>query len=351
MSDVAKKKVDTELQISDNVPEWFKCLCGIPNPSLNKIKKIMGFPCSYDNGVWRLLDNYSTEQEQTKESFGYKWSKKDTFESEAMLSRMKQWLIERYGDISQLLNQFKNKPILLDAGCGAGMSTIELWKEHADKIRYLGVDVSSAIDICKERVLKHNFSDSAFIQGNITQLPLPPMSVDIIFSEGVMHHTDDTHSTFKALSEYLKPNGFFMFYIYHKKGPIREFVDDYIREKMQAMTPSEAWNAMRPLSKLGKLLGELDINIHIPEKIDLLDIPAGEINLQRFFYWHIFKSYYHPDLDLEEMNHINYDWYAPSNAHRHTFEEVEGWCDQASLEIIRHVVEPAGITVIAQRKQ
>src|SRR4029077_7824452 len=103
-----------------------------------------------------------------------------------------------------------------------------------------------------------------------------------------------------------------------KKGPIREYTDDLIREKRQAMTPEQSWDALMPLSKLGRMLGELHIEIEIPEAGELIDIPSGRINLQRFFYWHVLKAYYRPELSLEEMNHLNFDWYAPKNARRHT---------------------------------
>ncbi|WP_233579596.1 class I SAM-dependent methyltransferase [Legionella septentrionalis] len=335
--------------VADDVPQWFLNLLGVSEPLL-ACREINGSPCVFSDGILRIHDNCSVEQEQTKESFGFKWSKKETFESDTMLARMRAWLISRYGDVHEILSCFPDRPVLLDAGCGAGMSAIELWGEHFNHVNYLGIDVSTAVDVCRERMLARQFANAAFMQADITKLPLSARSVDIIFSEGVMHHTDDTRKTFVSLASLLKPNGFFMFYIYNKKGPIREFVDDYIRAKLQQMPPEEAWEAVKPLTKLGKILGELDITIRVPEGIELLDIPAGEINLQRLFYWHIFKAYYHPSLSLEEMNHINYDWYAPSNAHRHTFAEVQEWCQDMSMEVVRHVIEPAGITVVARKK-
>jgi hypothetical protein len=114
------------------------------------------------------------------------------------------------------------------------------------------------------------------------------------------------------------------------------------------MSPEEAWRAIMPLTRLGKTLGELDIDIDVPEAIDLLDIPAGRINLQRFFYWHICKLCYRPEMSLEEMNYINFDWYSPKNAHRHTPEEVRRWCNECGLKILHERVEEAGITIVAQ---
>ena len=88
----------------------------------------------------------------------------------------------------------------------------------------------------------------------------------------------------------------------------------------------------------------------VPRDIDLLEIPAGPIDVQRLFYWHVFKAYYDPRLTFDELNHTNYDWYAPQNAQRQTPEQVREWCAAAGLEIERERVEQAGITVIARKR-
>ena len=80
---------------------------------------------------------------------------------------------------------------------------------------------------------------------------------------------------------------------------------------------------MRNLTELGKALGELDIEIEIPNDINVLEIPKGTINLQRLFYRHVCKTFYRPEMTKDEMTHINYDWFAPRNAHRQSVEEVE----------------------------
>jgi arsenite methyltransferase len=89
--------------------------------------------------------------------------------------------------------------------------------------------------------------------------------------------------------------------------------------------------------------------VNVPEDVDLLEIPAGPIDLHRLVYWHVFKAYYDPDLTLDEMNHINYDWYEPRNAHRQSPQELREWCEAGGLEIERERVEEAGITIVARR--
>lgn len=263
---------------------------------------------------------------------------------------MQDWLNERYGQVSEegWFNGV-SRPIVLDAGCGAALSALEYFGGVFHCIQYLGVDISAAVEVARQRIAERGFS-GGFMQADIGNLPLPPRSVDIIFSEGALHHTDSTERSFFALAELLKPGGLFMFYVYRKKGPIREFTDDLIREKLAEMPPADAWHAMEPLTRLGVELGRLNVEIELSQPIELLGIPAGKINLQRLFYWHVAKAFYRPDMSFEETNHINFDWYAPRNAHRHTEDQVRTWCDQANLQIERERVEAAGITVVARRR-
>jgi arsenite methyltransferase len=79
------------------------------------------------------------------------------------------------------------------------------------------------------------------------------------------------------------------------------------------------------------------------------DVPAGKIDLQRLFYWHIAKAYYRREMIFDEMNHINYDWYAPANAARQTPEEVRSCCTEFRLEVEREEVQDAVVTIVARR--
>ena len=55
------------------------------------------------------------------------------------------------------------------------------------------------------------------------------------------------------------------------------------------------------------------------------------------------------ELTFEEMNHINFDWYMPSNASRHSIQEILKWCEESNLIVEKQVVENAGITIIAKK--
>jgi SAM-dependent methyltransferase len=341
----------TELRATPEaaVPAWFAALLGASPPAEGDSVEAHGRRLTMVSGILRAAEFVSAAQSQTRDTFGFKWAKRSTFEGEPT-AFLRRWLMEKYGDVASApwLFETSNNPILLDAGCGAAVSGLGLFEPVLDRVRYLGVDVSTAVDVAKARFAERGLS-AGFLQADLAQLPLAENSVDVVFSEGVLHHTDSTRSALAAIVRHLKPDGRILFYVYVKKGPIREFTDDFVREKLQGMSPEQGWAAVMPLTKLGKALGDLDIEIEVPEAIELLEIPAGRINLQRLFYWHVFKAFHRPEMTLEEMNHINFDWYAPKNAHRQTPAEVRSWCADLSLAIEHECIEEAGIAIIARK--
>lgn len=259
--------------------------------------------------------------------------------------------MERYcgGDPSQLDAWLAGgRKLIVDAGCGSGFSGILMFADHLRVHDYLGIDISSAVEVAKERFAERGYPGE-FLRESLLDAPLPDASVDMIFSEGVLHHTDSTEKAMKHLARKLKKGGRFLFYVYAKKAVVREFTDDHVRAAISSLTDEQAWSALEPLTRLGIALGELNIELDVPADIPFLGIKAGRIDLQRFFYWNICKLYYRPDWTLEEMNHVNFDWFRPLNCHRHTPEEITAWCRDSGLDIERMNVQEAGITVVARK--
>lgn len=302
------------------------------------------------NGILRHDTRPSEAQAQTRGMFEYIWSGEERFRSDASRRLLSDWYRTNYGEVAEApwWTDHGPEPLVVEAGCGAGLSGVGILGDRIRRVRYLGVDISPAVEAAAALFAEKGLP-GAFLQADLTDLPLPDASVDVIVSQGVLHHTDSTRGAIRALVRKLKPGGRFLFYVYRRKGPIREFTDDHIRDRLQDMPPAQAWEAMMPLTRLGKLLGDLAVEVDIPEPIDLLGIPAGRIDLQRLFYWHVFKAFHHPELSLDELNHINLDWYGPRNAHRQSTEDVRAWCAEEGLAIEREHVQDAGISVIARR--
>jgi SAM-dependent methyltransferase len=301
--------------------------------------------------VDKLQRKYSSKQKQTEKTFEFKWSKRDTYDSEAVKRNHQKWLFERYceNDPEKLAAWLAGgRKIILDAGCGSGFSALPFFRHHLKNHDYLGADISSAVEIAKQRFAEEGYAGD-FLQTSLLNIPVPDASVDLIFSEGVLHHTDSTERSLKCLAAKLKPAGRFLFYVYAKKAVIREFSDDHIRNALASASDAEAWEALKPLTELRMALGKLDVDIDIPMDIPFLGIKKGRQNLQRFFYWNICKLFYKSDYSLEEMNHINFDWFRPMNCHRHTKEEVINYCENAELAIEHINIQNSGITIVARK--
>jgi SAM-dependent methyltransferase len=188
------------------------------------------------------------------------------------------------------------------------------------------------------------------VQGDVLQLPFKNGSFDLIFSDGVLHHTPSTEQALKALAPLLAAGGEIMFYVYRKKGPIREFSDDYIRNLVAGLPPEQGWAMLEPLTHLGKALAGLHVEVDVPEDIPYLGITAGRYDVQRLIYWHFIKLFWNDAYTFAENQHVNFDWYHPRYAHRQSEEEVRRWCEEANLRITHCHVEESGITVRAIRE-
>jgi SAM-dependent methyltransferase len=304
------------------------------------------------DAIPRFVRTEDEGQRQTQSSFGYKWTKRDSFGSPGMREELHAWLIERYGFGSrdEMSAYFGSRRRTLDAGCGAGLAASAYLSDDwsRDGAEWVGVDISQAIDVAHE--LLGRFPRTHFVQGDVMQLPFRSESFDLIISEGVLHHTPSTERAFKALVGLLAPGGEIMFYVYRRKAPIREFTDDYIRQQLAFLTPDEAWDALRPLTRLGQALAELEAEVVVPEDVPLLGITAGRYDVQRLIYWHVAKLFWNSKMTFEENNHLNFDWYAPTYAWRHDEHEIRGWCADEGLAITRFDVHDAGFTVRAVKR-
>lgn len=305
------------------------------------------------NGIPRFVCTTDVGQLQTQESFAFKWRQRATYESDAMQAIARDFLVDRYGFASadDMDAYFASRARVLDAGCGSGFSAA-LWlgdRWRSGRAEWYGADISPAVDVAQERI--GHFPRMHFLQADVSALPFGESTFDTIFSEGVLHHTPSTERSLKALARLLEPAGELLFYVYRQKAPLREFADDHVRHALSGLSPEAAWDALRPLTALARALDELNAKVDVPADIPYLGIRAGRHDVQRLIYWHFLKLFWNPALDFEANNHVNFDWYHPVYAHRHTEEEIRRWCAEAGLAIVRFDDRhESGFTVRAVRQ-
>ncbi len=335
-----------------------ECSCGQWFPIMNFVPRLLlgeyrsdysGFLKKYD---LRHLENRTQDpcpedlsRTQVQKSFASKWTSQPLWGTAGETRRfMTEWTMKKYGwvDRENFKRSLENRKCILDAGTGLGRVAIDFCEANRTG-EVFGVDLSQAVDVAYLNTRK--YSNIHIIQADLMRLPFKKKTFDFIFSEGVLHHTPDTKKAFRALLNFLAPEGEIAIYVYKKKGPIREFCDDTIREFTTKLSDKECWEFSRKITKFGKTLSDLKIEFEIPEDIPILEMKAGKYNLQRFFYYHIFKCFWNDRFTFDENNLINFDWYHPANAHRHTAREVKAWFQKARLRFMRFDVSESGITV------
>src|SRR3972149_4493859 len=163
------------------------------------------------NGIPRLIDSIDSGQQQTSETFGYKWSRRETYDSEAFKKFTIKWLTEKYGfhSLEEWAEYFSARTRVLDIGCGSAFSS-SLWLDTpywTGRAMYVGVDISTAVDVASERL--HHVPNVHFVQADALALPFLDQSFDAIFSEGVLHHTPSTRQALLSAARILSTGGEF----------------------------------------------------------------------------------------------------------------------------------------------
>jgi len=111
---------------------------------------------------------------------------------------------------------FEGKSVL-DAGCGGGRYTAA-WRLLGARPA-LGVDISPVnVSDATRRVEAANLSDIGFSEGNCLSLPAEDNVFDVVFSNGVLHHTVDWRKGVIELLRVMKPGGLGWLYLIEDPG-------------------------------------------------------------------------------------------------------------------------------------
>ena len=149
------------------------------------------------NGIPRFLKqneyNYS-------DNFGVQWNKykKTQFDSYTGLSLT----TDRFWNNTKWTKEELRGKKVLEVGSGAGRFTEILVKTGAAVVSF---DLSSAVEANYENNYKNG--DLLIFQGNIYDIPFPDEYFDYVFCYGVLQHTPEPESAYRAIFKKLKKGG------------------------------------------------------------------------------------------------------------------------------------------------
>jgi ubiquinone/menaquinone biosynthesis C-methylase UbiE/uncharacterized protein YbaR (Trm112 family) len=114
--------------------------------------------------------------------------------------------LSTYGHVSvvEASRPFIEGKVLLDIGCGSGGSGALFAYRGA---KYIGIDHSGNAARYALRHLRAVEGIGFTVQGNAEALPLRSDSIDVVYSNGVLHHTPNITTAMDEVYRVLKPGG------------------------------------------------------------------------------------------------------------------------------------------------
>ena len=309
---------------------------------------VKGHKFSIIRGIPRFVIDKTKNFVKTEDAFSAKWrTHHKNHQAMDWTEFQKKWFLDRFGwkSITKFNNFLKDKQYVLEAGTGVGNTAKILSVNPSSQV--FAIDASESIDFAYKKYGKT--PNLHFLQADLRELPFKTNFFNYILSDQVLHHTKNTFTSFKYLTKFLAPKGNISIYVYNKKAPIREYADDHIRKTTVNMSAKDCMEFSKDMAFLGKSLSKLNKKIIIPRDIALLGIKAGTYDVQRFIYWHFLKCFWDPSDNFERSVGVNFDWYYPKYAYRHTPEEVKKWYKESKLKIIHFKEIESGISVTGKK--
>ena len=221
----------------------------IKNPflRLNKVQKecISILKSSIDFASYKI--NYEKENSQelkkkTGKVYGKLWKKFTPSEN----TKAKKFILERFKNYKYFDNNFFKHKTVIDVGCGGGRYSNALKNLGAKKV--YGVDYGSdGLKLAKKNYKKKNL---IFMKQNVLNLTFAENKFDIVFCNGVLHHTSNIDKGIKELIRVCKPGGFIFLFLYGTSGLF--------------------WDARKRMNKLMKLIPEY----YSQKVLDLIGLPS-----------------------------------------------------------------------------
>jgi SAM-dependent methyltransferase len=155
---------------------------------------------------------------------------------------------------------------VLDAGCGGGRYT-GAWRRIGASPA-LGVDISPInISDARRRAEEAAVQDLNFQEANVLDMPLENNAFDIVFSNGVLHHTRDWECGVSELLRVLKPGGIGWLYLIENPGGLFWYAIEILREVMRGTDRETARKALAalgiPANRIFYMLDHVMVPINI----------------------------------------------------------------------------------------
>ena len=184
------------------------------------------------------------------------------------------------------LSEVQNKSVL-DSGCGGGRYSAAWRLLGANPV--VGVDISPInINDAARRAELAKLEEISFKKGDVLDLPFDEAEFDIVFSNGVLHHTTDWKKGIAELMRVLKPGGWGWLYLIEKPGGVFWDVIEILRVVMKNEDKARSRAALQqinmPANRIFYMLDHVMVPINLrlsPAEIENCLHSCGAVNVRR----------------------------------------------------------------------
>jgi ubiquinone/menaquinone biosynthesis C-methylase UbiE len=134
----------------------------------------------------------------------------------------------------------------LDAGCGGGRASVMMAESGASDV--VGLDLSERnVETAAQRASKRGLQNCTFVQGSLLDIPFEDESFDLVWCNGVLHHTEDPDKTLIEVTRVLRKDGHLWLYLYGSGG-IYWSMADWVRETLAPIDVTDCIYQLRLMS-------------------------------------------------------------------------------------------------------
>jgi SAM-dependent methyltransferase len=262
--------------------------------------------------------------ENVARTFGYEWKAHHAGELEdaTLFGRTLEQDWQYFLEATGLTEADLRGATVLDAGCGSGRLTRQI-AEHGARI-VIGVDINEAVNeayaFCRDVPNVH------IVQGNIFSLPLKQRVFDVVWSQGVIHHTPDAKGAHRALSRHVTAGGVFYVWVYARRFNPFRFTKDVLDAVRVTRLPE------RHILRLAKVFAHMSLGVlWCYQRVRRLP------GLRPTSQWDRRKV---RTRTVRELELTWFDALSPEFDSRHSEEEVIAWFRGLGFGEIRAIEEP-----------